>query len=284
MKIGVHLFLTDRMGDIGALAQKAEALGFESIWVVDYPVIPVESSYGEVVPEYRAHGVSPLIALARASASTSIIKLGTGVFLPLTHHPLRLAKEIATLDLYSGGRVIFGVGAGYMKEQIEMLGGDFQHRWSHTREVVLAMKALWTQDSAEYHGKYIDFPPVHCFPRPAQSPHPPILLGSNDRNVFNRVVAWGDGWYPPKATLEEIKRGRATLDEMAAAAGRDPKSIEICVGWVSVEPYLDNKLLHRGIIDRFEQAGTDTLLVGISDTDNRGTVAAMEDAAERVLR
>ena len=108
-----------------------------------------------------------------------------------------------------------------------MMGGDFAHRWTQTRDAILAMKALWTQEEAEYHGPYYDFPAVRSVPKPAQTPHPPVLLGGKAKNVFKRVAEWGDGWMPNRTSPDEIRRGRNTLSELAEAAGRDPNSVQI---------------------------------------------------------
>ena len=116
----------------------------------------------------------PLIALARASAVTSTIKLGTSISLVPEHNPLLNAKQIATLDRMSNGRFIYGIGAGWLKEETEIMGGNFEHRWGQSREAILAMKELWTKDEAEFHGRFYDFPPVKCSPKPLQKPHPPV--------------------------------------------------------------------------------------------------------------
>ena len=170
--------------DVAILAEKAEDLGFESFWVAEHPVMPVNTpsspyrgSPDGVIPDSFGRLVDPLVALARASAVTQTIRLGTAVCLVPERNPLLLAKEIATLDHFSGGRFTFGIGAGWVKEETEIMGGDFPHRWTQTREAVLAMKELWTKEEAEYHGRYYDFPTVRCFPKPAQKPHPPILPG-----------------------------------------------------------------------------------------------------------
>ena len=152
--------------DVAVLAKAAEELGFESIWVPEHPVLPVHTSSpwpgspDGVIPESYSHMIDPFVALSRASAVTSTLKLGTGICLVPERNPMLLAKVIATLDHFSGGRFLFGIGAGWLREETEMMGGNFPHRWGHTRESVLAMKELWTKDEAEYHGKYVDFPPA----------------------------------------------------------------------------------------------------------------------------
>jgi alkanesulfonate monooxygenase SsuD/methylene tetrahydromethanopterin reductase-like flavin-dependent oxidoreductase (luciferase family) len=145
------------------------------------------------------------------------------------------AKQVATLDDGSDGRFLFGIGAGWNEAESRILGGDFEHRWSQVKEAVAVMKRCWTEDAPEYHGRYYDFPPVRCHPKPAQRPHPPIYLGSilfGDqwaRRVFKRIVEWGDGWLPVIREVQQLIDGRAQLHALCAEAGRDPASIRITV-------------------------------------------------------
>jgi probable F420-dependent oxidoreductase len=199
-----------------------------------------------VIPETYAHFVDPFVALARASGMTRHIKLATGIVLVPERHPLLLAKVVSTLDLFSGGRFVFGIGAGWLKEETEMLGGDFEHRWTQTRESVLAMKELWTKPEAEFHGKYYDFPPVRSNPKPAQKPHPPVLLGGAAKNVLERVAAWGDGWLPNRVTPEQLRERRTTLDRLAKEAGRDPAKLTISVYGQPTDRDLVRRLLEAG--------------------------------------
>ena len=199
MDIGIFAFLTDHTMDVVPLAQGVEELGFESLWVPEHPIMPVHTtsrypgSADGVIPKSAYRLTDPFVTLARASAVTSRIKLGTGIVLVPERNPLLLAKEIATLDMYSGGRFLFGIGAGWCREETEMMGGDFDHRWGQTREAILAMKELWTADAAEYHGRFYDFPPVYSFPKPVRQPHPPVHLRGNAPKVLERVVAWDEG-------------------------------------------------------------------------------------------
>jgi probable F420-dependent oxidoreductase len=266
--------------DIALVAQKAEALGFESMWLPEHGVMPVQvttryqGSPDGVIPPSMSDVGDPFIGLARASAVTKSIKLGTGICLVPERNPLLLAKAIATLDRLSNGRFLFGIGAGWLREETEILGGNFPHRWGQTREAILAMKELWTKDEAEYHGKFYDFPLVRSFPKPAQTPHPPIFLGGTARHVFQRVVAWGDGWMPTRATPEDIKRGRATLDELAAAAGRDPRAIEITVFGEEDDPEM---------VQRFAEAGASRVIVRPRTTEGDAALAELERMAARLF-
>ncbi len=234
MSVGVSTPLPAYTVDPAFMARKAEELGFESIWYAEHPAVPVESNSpfpatGGEIPWTYSHFTDPYIALARASGATSTIKLGTGITLVPERNPLMLAKEIASLDRFSGGRFLFGIGTGWLREETEIFGGDFEHRWTQTREALEVMKELWTKDEAEYHGKYYNFPAVKSYPKPVQQPHPPIIIGGMARNVLRRVVAHGDGWMPNRVTPAEIEDSRRRLDAMAAEVGRDPKSITISI-------------------------------------------------------
>src|SRR5262252_8962128 len=179
MRIGTSVPRPAYTIDPAFMAQKAAALGFESIWSAEHLAVPVHSTSpfpatGGAIPWTYSHFTDPYIALARASGATKTIKLGTGITLVPERNPLLLAKEIASLDLFSGGRFLFGIGTGWLREETELMGGDFVHRWGQTREAILVMKELWSKAEAEYHGKWYDFPPVRSFPKPAPKPHPPI--------------------------------------------------------------------------------------------------------------
>ena len=258
MNIGISVPLPAYHVDVGFMAKKAEELGFESFWCAEHPFIPVHStsrfpgSEDGVIPESYSHFVDPFVALARASGATKTIKLGTGIVLVPERHPLLLAKEISTLDLFSGGRFLFGIGAGWLREETQIMGGDFDHRWTQTRESILAMKELWTKPAAEFHGKYYDFPLVKSFPKPLQKPHPPVLLGGGAKNILERIIAWGDGWLPNRVTPDKLREGRATLDRLAKDAGRDPSKITISVHGQPAD---------RDLLRRFHDAGANRVIV-----------------------
>ena len=267
-------------GDITVLAQKMEELGFDSMWVPEHTVIPIHhnSKYRGTadgsLPESMSHQANPLIALALAAGATKTLKFGTAVLLVTEHNPLDLAKQVSTLDYYSGGRFLFGIGTGWFREESEIMGGDFDHRWTQAREYISAMKELWTNDPAEYHGEYVDFPPVRCLPLPVQKPHPPVLLGGEAKNVFRRIVQWADGWLPLRMSPEQVAAARATLSEMADAAGRDPKSITITVSGVPTD---------KDAIKQYEDAGADRALVRLTRTGQSDVLAELEDMAEKVF-
>ena len=282
MNVGISVPLPAYLVDVGAMARTAEALGFESFWCAEHPFVPVHTtsrfpgSPDGVIPEAYAHFIDPFVALARASGTTSRIKLATGIVLVPERHPLLLAKEVSTLDLFSGGRFLFGIGAGWLREETQLMGGDFDHRWSQTRESILAMKELWTKPEAEFHGKYYDFPPVRSNPKPAQKPHPPVLLGGDARNVLERVVAWGDGWLPNRVTPDQLREKRAALDRLAEEAGRDPARLTISVHGQSAD---------RDLIARLHDAGATRVIVRPATTKSEPEmVRELTRIAETVLR
>ena len=281
MTIGTSIPLPAYILDSAFIARKAEELGFESIWYAEHPVVPVTSaspfpSTGGEIPESYSHFTDPYIALARASAVTSTIKLCTGITLIPERNPLLLAKEISALDRYSGGRFVLGIGTGWLREETEIMGGDFDHRWTQTRESLEVMKELWTKEEAEYHGRYFDFPPVKSYPKPVQDPHPPILIGGLARNVLRRVVAHADGWLPNRVTPAQVEDSRAQLDAMAAEAGRDPASLNISV--YGQEP-------DRALIQSFMDAGANRVVIRPEFCDTEEDMGReLERIAEAVIR
>ena len=206
----------------------------------------------------------------------SRVKLGTGITLVPERNPLLLAKEIASLDRFSGGRFLFGIGTGWLREETELMGGDFVHRWTQTREAIEVMKALWTHDEAEYHGQYFNFPLVRSYPKPVQKPHPPIILGGHAKNVLRRVVTHADGWLPNRITPAEVETSRGELEAMAKEAGRDPRSITISVYGQPPD---------RTVVQSFLNAGADRVVVRPEHVETEAAMGEqLERMAEAVLR
>jgi probable F420-dependent oxidoreductase len=236
MKIGVAAFLTERSGNPGTIAAEAERAGFESFWVAEHLVIPAayttyyqRSSDGKV-PEFYAHLADPFVALAMAARATSRIRIGTSVCLLPERNPIETAKAAATLDMYSGGRLMLGVGAGWFPEEAAIMGVDFKRRWRHLRESVEAMRELWSKPEASYEGEIIKFPPVRLFPKPVQKPYPPIFLGAHDPGrALKRVARWADGWMPGGLSPEQAEECIPQVKRMARENGRDPERMEFSV-------------------------------------------------------
>jgi probable F420-dependent oxidoreductase len=199
MHFGIAIFPTDRSIGVAELSREAEARGFESFWVPEHTNIPVsrETPYpsGGELPEYYKRILDPFVALTVAATSTSRLKLGFGIVLLIERDPIVTAKEVASLDLVSGGRVIFGVGGGWNLEEMRNHGTDPRLRFRLLRERVEAIREIWTKEEAEYHGELVDFGPIWSWPKPVQQ-HLPVLVGGNAENSLKRAIAYGDGWIP----------------------------------------------------------------------------------------
>jgi probable F420-dependent oxidoreductase len=226
MELGLAILLTDYSIAPAALGASAEERGFESLFLAEHTHIPVsrETPYpgGTELPREYSHTIDPFVGLAAAATATVRLKVGTGVCLVIQRDPIVTAKEVATLDNVSGGRFLFGVGAGWNREEMRDHGTDPKTRWGVMRERIEAMKAIWTQEEAEYHGRYVDFDPIWSWPKPVQKPHPPVLVGGVGDKVLDRVVAYGDEWIPNRVKdPDELGVRIAELQRRAEAAGRD---------------------------------------------------------------
>jgi len=225
MKFGILMFATDYAIDPVTLGRAVEERGFDSLFFPEHTHIPASRRTpwpgGPDLPKEYSHPYDPFVALAAVAATTERLLLGTGICLVTERDPITLAKEVASLDLLSGGRVLFGVGAGWNVEEMENHGTDFNHRFRLMRERIMAMKEIWTKDEAEYHGKFVDFDPIWSWPKPVQQPHPAIYVGGDGKHTFKRVIDYGDAWMPIPMR-GEIPLGERVrqLNEMAEEAGR----------------------------------------------------------------
>lgn len=250
MELGIAHFLTDYGMQPAELARRAEEREFESLFLPEHTHIPTSRTTpypggGELPPEY-SHTLDPFTALAAAAAATERLKLGTGVCLVIERDPIVTAKEVATVDHISGGRFLFGVGAGWNREEMENHGTDPDTRFRRMRESVEAMKAIWTQDEAEYHGRIVDFDPIWCWPKPVQKPYPPVLVGGLGDKVFDRVVAYGDEWIPNRVkSPEDLSERIEELQRRAEAAGR--ARIPVTVFGAKPEARLLERLKSAGV-------------------------------------
>ena len=271
MDFGVAIFLTDHTPDPATVARMAQERGFESLFLPEHTHIPVSRrtpypAGGDLPPEYsRTH--DPFVALSFAAAATTTLKLGFGVMLVGQRDPVVTAKAVASLDALSGGRVLLGVGAGWNVEEMEDHGVDPARRFGRMRESVEAMRALWTQDEAAYAGEQIAFPPAWSWPKPAQPGGPPILVGGNGSRVLERVVRWGDAWYPNFLGDDEKMLARlAKLRALGEDAGRG--SLPTTLQLAPVEPER---------LERFAQAGVSRVVWYLPPRD----LAAVERSFDR---
>ncbi len=292
MKHGVSGLITDRGLDIVRYARLIEELGFESLFMGEHTVIPVQIKtshpFGGGLPDGYERMPSPWICLALAAAVTKRIRLGTDIALIPEREPIGLAKDIATLDFYSGGRLLIGVGAGWLREESEVMRVNFRRRWDITRDYIQAMKELWTKDQAAYNGEFISFPPVLCYPKPMQKPHPPIHIGAGGmghktERALRNTVAFADGWMPVAISAEEVKGHLATLKQMCSEAGRDFSKLEISVV-IESKPALERPSV-SDLIRRYEDAGVHRIVWATLDLLPPDPYAeCMERLANKVLK
>jgi len=267
MELGVLIFPTDLSIRPAELAAEVEERGFGSLFVTEHTHIPTNHSPwpgGAPLPDEYRRTLDPFVALAAASAVTSRIKLGTGICLVPQHDPIVLAKEVASLDLVSGGRFVFGIGVGWNIPELEHHGVDPKKRFAITREKVLAMKELWTKDEASYSGQYVRFGPSWSWPKPVQQPGPPIWMGGSLRDVTLRSIAeYADAWMPIHGR-NSIADQIPTLRAAVADAGRDPDSVEVHIFGCPPKP---------SVIDSYAEAGVRSCILGLppapSDTVRR---------------
>ena len=255
MKFGLTNFPTDYSIHPATLAKAAEDRGFESVWFAEHSHIPV-SPATPGPPEPGSPGLpreyysvaDPFVALSVAAAATSTLKLATGICLVPQRDVLQTAKQVASLDLFSGGRFLFGIGGGWNQPEIENHGTIHAERFAVMRERIEAMKALWSEEKAEYHGKYVDFGPAYAWPKPVQKPHPPIHVGGAGLRAIRRAVRYGDGWVPlmsggdddPVALLPK-------LHEQLRAAGRPLEGFEVTIYFCPPNPETVQRSADGGI-------------------------------------
>ena len=235
MKFGASMFFTDYSMSPAELARAMEQRGFDIVWAPEHSHIPLSRKspfvLGGELPKRYYDAMDPFVTLTAAALATKTLKVGTGVCLIAQRDPIQTAKLVASIDLVSGGRFVFGVGNGWNQDEMENHGTNFATRHKLARERIEAMKAIWTQDTAEYHGEFVDFGPMQARPKPLQKPYPPIIVGGAFPYSARRAIRYGDGWMPqvtagaPTPLIELVPRFR----QMAAEAGRDPAHLNISV-------------------------------------------------------
>ncbi len=276
MHHGVFIFATDFAVPIDELARAAEQRGFESLFVPEHTHIPASRRTpwpgGPALPREYWHTLDPFVALATAAAVTTRLKVGTGICLIIERDPITTAKEVASLDFVSGGRMLFGIGGGWNAEEMENHGTDFKSRFRVLRERVLAMKEIWTKEEAAFHGEFVNFDPIWSHPKPVQKPHPPVLLGGESGHTLQRVVDFCDGWFPRgRAGDDTIVRGLADLRARAARARRD---LSVSVFGAKPDP---------AVLERYAAAGVTRVLFGLPSA-GRDTVLPLLDQYARLVR
>lgn len=251
MLFGASIFVTEYSIRPDELAREMEQRGFESLWVPEHTHIPASRrtpypAGGDLPKEYW-HTYDPFLSLTAAAAATTRLRLATGICLLIERDPIVTAKEVATLDRLSNGRFIFGIGGGWNAEEMENHGTDFKKRWRILRERVLAMKEIWTQEKAEFHGEFVNFDPILSFPKPVQKPHPPIVMGGNGPTTLDRVVEYCDEWMPIAMRTSDLSERIEMLKRQAAAAGRNPDAIPVTIFAAKPEREAIEKLASVGV-------------------------------------
>ena len=233
MDVGAAMFFTDYSMGAGELAQALEERGFESVWAPEHSHIPLSRrspfpSGGELPKQYY-DAMDPFVTLTLAAAVTRTLKVGTGVCLVAQRDPIQTAKQVASLDQVSQGRFLFGVGGGWNAEEMEDHGTVFKTRFKLMRERIEAMKEIWTRKEAEYHGEFVNFPPMFAWPKPVQKPHPPVIVGGAFPKAAERAVRYGDGWIPlARGDLaQQLAEQFTAFRRMAKEAGRDPATLSL---------------------------------------------------------
>ncbi len=260
MKIGIPLFLL-RHTQMASVAARAEALGFESVWVPEHLVLPtrLETPYpysedGRAPFTLDTPILDPLLLLTHIAAATSRIRLGTNIFVLPLRHPIVAARLAMSLDVLSGGRLCLGIGVGWLEQEFRAVSVDCATRGSRTSECVMALRALWTQAEPEFHGRFFDFGPLKFEPKPVQKPHPPILFGGESETALRRAAELGDGGYGVAHDPVSARKRVEELRALRARTGRADEPFEITVGHAGAP-------IDADVLRRYADAGVDRVSV-----------------------
>ena len=289
MHLGIYIAITESTIRIDELAREVEARGFESLWVPELTHVPAHRRTplpqhfrtqvaGDEQPPHHRHLFDPFITLTCAAAVTQTLRLGTSICLLIQRDTIMTAKAVASLDQLSGGRVLFGIGGGWDAEQMAHHGTVFQTRFQKMGEQVRALKAIWTQDAAEFHGAFVDFAPIWCWPKPVQQPHPPVLLGGESSYTLRRVVEYGDGWLPRLRQLrqpEGLIQKMGELRERVAKAGRAMETVSVSVFGAAADPQQ---------LETYRAAGVTRAILGLPQPAGRDLVLPLLDRYVQLLR
>jgi len=274
MKIGISLFPTDYSITPGELGRAVEERGFESLWFPEHTHIPTsrKSAWGggRGLPDVYKQTLNPFLALTAAAMTTKHIRLATGICLVVERDPIHNAKEVASIDYLSGGRFIFGIGGGWNAEEMASHGTVFETRFALMRERIAAMKEIWTKDVAEYHGSYVAFEPMWCWPKPVQKPHPPIIVGGAFPHAAKRAIDYGNGWMPIGGRGGDLLALLPRYRQMVAEANRDPQEVPMSV--FAAPPDLD-------LLKRYRDAGMDRAVLLVHTADRSRVLSKLDECA-----
>ena len=255
------------------VAHAAERCGLESVWTGEHVVLPDPQVPPSPVPPETPF-LDPAVALAYVAAGTSTIRLGTGIIILPQRNPLVLAKELASVDVVSRGRLIFGVGIGYLKPEFDALGAPFTHKGARSAEYIEAIRAMWTQPQPRYHGRFVSFEGVNAFPRPLQQPHPPIIIGGASPEAFQRAVQHGNGWYGFALDVDAAAR---CIDGVKAAQNSSVRPAALGELEISITP---GGKLDADTAKRFADLGVHRLIVSRRAATEADVLAVVDKIAE----
>jgi len=261
MNFGAAIFFTDYSMGPAELGRALEERGFESLWAPEHSHIPLSRRspfpQGGDLPKKYYDVMDPFVTLAAAAAATTRLRLGTGVCLVVQRDPIQTAKAVASLDQVSGGRFLFGIGAGWNAEEMVDHGTEFKSRFKVMRERVEAMRAIWTKSKPEYSGEFVKFPPMMTWPKPVQKPHPPVIVGGAFPYGARRAIAYGDGWMPHARRPEygDVIKLLPDFKKLAAESGRDPATLPITIFGVPED---------EDLIERYGDAGVARLVFSLN--------------------
>jgi probable F420-dependent oxidoreductase len=272
---GVAHFPTAYSMPATELGPALEERGFESIWVAEHTHIPADRRTpwpgGDELPRHYYDTFDPFVFLTAVAAATTGLKVATGICLVTERDPITTAKEVASLDRVSNGRFMFGVGPGWNAEEMANHGTLFDRRFKVMRERIEAMKIMWSEEPAEYHGEFVDLDPIHVNPKPVQSPHPPIHMAGGIPGGIRRAARYGDGWVPILGRGADPADGMELLARECEAAGRDPSEIEVTIYYAPRD---------RGEIDRLAAAGIDRMLFALASRSGEELLPVLDEMAE----
>jgi len=274
MEYGITMFVTDYSISATELAIAVEERGLDALFVPDHTHIPAsrssDFSRGGDLPDDYIRNHDMFVTLTAAAAVTKRIRLGTGICLVVERDPIITAKQIASLDQISGGRVDFGIGGGWNREEMENHGTDPKTRFKLMRERLLAMKAMWTEEEASFHGDYVNVESSWCYPKPLQKPHPPIILGGETVHTLRRIVEFCDGWLPRAGPAGAPAETMAKLKAVADEAGRDMSTLSTTI----FRPQPDAALL-----DEYAEAGATRVLLEMPSVGRDDALKKLDEYA-----
>ncbi len=257
-----------------AVSRAAEEAGFDSVWTGEHVVVPDPRVPPSPVPaDYPM--LDPVVALSFIAAHTTTIRLGTGIIILPQRNPLVLAKELASLDVLSGGRLIFGIGVGYLKPEFDAIGIPFDHKGARSEDYLAAMRAIWSMEKPEYRGKYVSFGGVNAMPRPVQKPHPEVVFGGHTPEAFSRAARLARGWYGFALDLAATENCLKGLRAACGEAGRKFEELEI-----SVTPSIK---VDRDVAKRFADLGVNRLILLPRASDEAGVLRLVKETADDLI-